>query len=162
MRLNKPWLTVDPGISGTGLAVLDGTKLLRYQNVYPDSRCKTWEQRSSSIISTLHQILPRHFWRVYIEWPTQFTGAKGLAASNSNDILKLACLIGRITQMFTEHGASVVTLPVQKWKGNLPKPVVAARAESFFGLKKFTLKMHMADAVGIARYVLKEGGYRGR
>jgi len=126
---NPFWLCLDPGISGTGYAFLEGRKLLRYGNVYPEKEYKTWEQRSSSILIKLRIKLaslavPN---RVYIEWPSQFTGAKGLAAANSNDILKLSCLIGRLAQFFLNGNADVLTVPVQRWKGNLPKDVVAKR-----------------------------------
>ena len=157
MRRSGFWCCVDPGVSGTGYAMLERKKLLRYGNVYPEKECETWEQKSSSVLLKLQIALYPLVapYRVYIEWPSQFTGAKGLAAANSNDILKLSCLIGRLTQFFVNQGSVVITVPVQRWKGNLPKNIVAKRAKKFFGIEKLT--SHSADAVGLAQYVLKEG-----
>lgn len=157
MRRDAYWLSVDPGCAGTGFALMKGAKVHAYKSIYPDKECVTWEHKTSSIMQSLmwHTFLKK-IERVYIEWPSQFTGAKGLAAANSNDILKLSCLIGRISQYFVEKNATVILVPVQRWKGNLPKNVVSDRAKKFFGLKKLT--SHAADAVGLARYALLRGG----
>lgn len=154
MKASKYWATIDPGISGSGISLMKGIKLLDYGNIYPGKEWSTWEQRASSILIGIIQFLPMKLSHVYIEFPSQFSGAKGLAASNSNDILKLSCLIGRISELFVERGTKVILVPVQTWKGSLPKEIVAKRAMKYFGLDK--LVSHSADAVGLAMFVLKE------
>lgn len=149
------WLTIDPGISGTGFAVFHNKILKRYGSVYPDRNLDNWERRTSSILLKLMEEIhmaeaPQH---VYIEWPSQFTGKRGLAAANSNDILKLTCLIGRLAQYYIGIGTPTVMLvPVNRWKGNLPKEVVVERIKKFFSIRG--VASHAADAVGIGQYVL--------
>lgn len=159
MKRSSLWATIDPGISGTGLALLDGKKLIKYVNIYPEKDWSTWEQRASSILVGLMWHITQDLTQVFIEWPSQFSGTKGLAASNSNDILKLSCLIGRISELFIQRNTRVILVPVQTWKGNLPKAIVAQRAMKFFGLQE--LVSHAADAVGLAKFVLEEKRHGG-
>lgn len=158
-KLPVKWVAVDPGISGTGVAVFRRGTLLDAWNIYPRKEHGyngSWPERCSQIVTAIHtQNIARRFRKVYIEWPSQFTGLKGLAAANSNDILKLACLIGRLAEYFIrEHRAQVVLVPVQTWKGNLPKDVMKRRVEKFFG-KNIT--SHAADAAGIGKFIIEQG-----
>lgn len=143
-------MTIDPGISGTGYAIFNKRKLIDYGNIYP-KKAKTFTARAASIchrtigMARLHGCVA-----VWCEWPSNFMGSKkGIAAFNSNSIIKLAYLIGRIN----ERWGFINMVQVQRWKGQLPKEVTRKRAERFF--KRTGFKSHAADAVGIGQWVLE-------
>lgn len=144
------WMTIDPGISGTGFACFDRRRLLEWGNIY--STANTWERRSKAIITKISWKEYQGCERMYCEWPSNFQGTgKGQAAINSGSILKLAFLIGGICEKFDD----VRLVPVQSWKGQLPKEIVQRRAEVFFQKKGF--KSHAADAVGIGQWAIQSG-----
>jgi hypothetical protein len=87
---SEHWLAVDPGISGTGVALFKATSLVKVYNLYPLFPRADWPSKAQSITQQVAQSLVFYdIAKVYIEWPSQFSGMKGLAAANSNDILKL-------------------------------------------------------------------------
>lgn len=143
------WMTIDPGLSGTGYAVFDKRRLIIYGNLY--SKQKTFKAKARELSRRLAFIeRDRGSISVWCEWPSNFMGSKkGIAALHSNSLLKLSFLIGQICARI--HGVNL--LPVQQWKGQLPKEVTRARAERFFGMKGF--KSHAADAVGMGQYIIE-------
>lgn len=151
------WMTVDPGISGTGWAVFRDAKLHKWGVIR--SYEPTWTSKAKDIVKQLRALewkylrdAEQRYKTVYCEWPSNFTGsAKGLAALNSGSILKLSYLIGKISSL----PVYLKLVSVQQWKGQLPKEVTKARAEKYF--KRTGFKSHDADAVGIGQYVLEKG-----
>jgi hypothetical protein len=147
---------VDPGISGTGVALFKATSLVKVYNLYPLFPRADWPSKAQSITQQVGQSLVFYdIAKVYIEWPSQFSGMKGLAAANSNDILKLCALIGRLSELFLSWGSEVILVPVQMWKGQLPKDVVAERVHAYF--KRNDFKSHAVDAAGIGKFILQTG-----
>lgn len=143
------WLAVDPGVSGTGWALFKGVKLVDWGII--TSKETTWERRVRDIVSRMRGNIWAQGDRVFCEWPTgRFTSAAGLAAANSDAMLKLTFLIGALDNQLN----GIELIPVQRWKGQLPKEVVQKRAEKFFGVTGF--KSHAADAVGIGQFVIEE------
>jgi len=98
--------------------------------------------------------------RVLIEEPRLFLSTrKGQAASNSSAILKLVamvyCMAGALKALFTEN---VVLVPVQQWKGNVPKEITQKRVLKHWGCKSGD--DNITDAVGIGDwYIRKQLGY---
>jgi hypothetical protein len=138
------FLCIDPGLSGTGIAVFNDKNLMAWRNIYPKG--ETFQQKSESLMREI----PLGFHTAFCEWPTgNFSGSKGLAARNTDALLKLCFLIGKLSTQFSEFHL----VPVIKWKGNLPKAVTQQRAEVYFKMTGFT--SHCADAVGIGKYVLQ-------
>ena len=98
----KDFLCIDPGISGTGIAVINNWKLVHWKNIW--GKGETFVEKADFIMEVLTE--PDYeVEKVYIEWPNgQFSGSKGLAARNSNSILKLCYLIGRMAEYFKQEG----------------------------------------------------------
>lgn len=140
------WYTIDPGISGLGLATFIGDQLINWETIY--GKGKDFKEKTTHILNVLEPLLANRTF--FIEWPTgNFHSAKGIAAQNSDAILKLCFLIGGICSKFKDTHL----IPVQRWKGNLPKEITQKRAEKFFGITGF--KSHAADAVGLGQYVIE-------
>lgn len=149
----RHWITIDPGISGTGLAFFEDSRLLKWITVrsYRD----TWQEKTKGIVEVIqrhHEEFNFKWSKVFIEWPSNFMGtAKGQVAIGTGSILKLAYLIGLISGSI--QGPEMVLISVQRWKGSLPKKVTQKRAEKFFKQKGFS--NHVSDAVGIGQFVIE-------
>lgn len=144
MEKKMRFLCIDPGLSGTGIAVFNERKLVAWRNIYPKG--ETFQEKAVDVCREI----PLGFHTAFCEWPTgNFGGAKALAARNSDAILKLCFLIGKLSTQFNEFNL----VPVIKWKGQLKKEITQKRAEEFFHQKGFT--SHCSDAVGIGKYVLQ-------
>lgn len=134
--------------------------ILRYwTNIIPPYKLLSWEKKAEWITNYLFQI----FWqepprKVFIEWPTGVFVGRGLAAKNSDSLLKLCFLIGRLTDSFSSCGSEVLLVPVQKWRGTIKKELQWDRAEKFFGVGG--LSNHAGDAAGIARWLIKNNLWR--
>ena len=149
--IGKPenyWVTIDPGLGGTGWAVFHKKELKKWGTYYPP-KGKDWKEKAECVVNELGHIEQHSaFGRVvkmFCEWPSYQT----VAAQNTMSVVKLAYLIGGICTYYT----NVTLIPVVKWKGSLPKEVTKKRAERYFHCKGF--KSHAADAVGIGQYILE-------
>lgn len=154
MKLEKniSWLCCDPGISGTGIVSLLGNQLMGWKNFY--GKGDNFQAKSDSILSQIATV-GYDADHVVIEWPTgRFSGSKGLAATNSDALLKLCFLIGRLTEYFAHEGATVRLLKVQEWRGTLPDEVLKKRVQKYWGQE---IKSHALDAGGMAKYVIEKG-----
>lgn len=141
------FFTLDPGISGSGIAEFNHGHLIWWKNIY--GKGDTWVERATFISEELKKLNIKY---LFIEWPTgRFMGARGTAAANSDAILKLCFFIGMVYS-FTPYP---VLVPVVKWKGQLKKELVRQRAETFFNKEGF--KSHAADAVGIGQFIIESG-----
>ena len=150
--LMKSYICIDPG-TGTGIAVIEDRKLIHYENIW--GKGKNFKEKADSIIKKLEEDAYDAD-KVWIEWPTgRFSGAKGLAAANSDAILKLCYLIGRIAQYFESEKIEVELLPVWNWRGQVPDHVLEERVWKFWN--NYAIKAHSIDAAGIARYLIMEG-----
>ncbi len=141
------WMTIDPGISGTGWALFENNKLDEWGIVY--SQKATWTGKSRQICSKMYSYMG-YADHIFIEWPSFQT----VAAQNTGSIIKLAYFIGKLTsQCEILEDTPYTLIPVIEWKGQLPKEVTTQRAEKFFGRKGF--KSHAADAVALGQYCIQ-------
>jgi hypothetical protein len=76
-----------------------------------------------------------------------------MAASNSGAIIKLIALVYSIRQLVLSQGKTCYLVPVVKWKGNVPKEVMAKRLSKYYDLTQKT--SDEIDAVGIGRWYLR-------
>ena len=146
-------LTIDPGIQGTGYAVWDFKGTLIKCGVIVAPGKYIWEEKMHSIA---HE-LTNHTYRcekVYIEYPQKFGGVMGDMVSNKGDLGKLFTCAGYFIGYLR---CPFELVPVNKWKGQLPKRIVNQRVEKILSEKEQMLlsvnHSHDWDAVGIGLYV---------
>jgi len=142
------FIATDPGISGTGFAVFKERKLVKHGNLY--SKKSNWIDKSFDLSIQLEHIYEEeNCEKIFIEWPSNFTGSKkGQAAINMNSINKLACFIGMVLQRIPNG----YLIPVQIWKGQVPKQVTQYRVDQKYPYRG--IKNHATDAVGLGMFVL--------
>lgn len=171
MAAFKHTLGIDPGLGGTGWAIIqtqsdlgmflgmdsDGVILpARKLHGFP------WDVRSYDVAKQFEGVL-EGFGRVcgvadevVIEVPSFWTGsAVGNAAAKSGDLIALAALVGMLIFQCHAAGLKVHHHTPQGWKGQLTKDAVAARVNRSFvkhGLDPVPYKNHANDALGIALY----------
>ena len=94
---------------------------------------------------------------VYIEQPRMFQTATGYAASAGGALGKLHLIVGAFAAVAWQHGAQVVLVPVNDWKGQLTKHATNLRIERVLGPQRTqplrTCASHVWDAVGIGLHV---------
>jgi len=156
-------LFVDPGISGTGWAFFELPEAPGRKPIPPSAtgvlvgpKGERWDNRVWSICrafaGTLAAVKPEE---VVLEMGELWGGSARSHASvthkskkgEPSDLHKLIYLIGGLASEAREKTNKIpILIPVQGWKGQLPKEVVIKRLESAFGK---TYKNHEADAVGM-------------
>jgi hypothetical protein len=157
-------LTLDPGISGMGAALwtYEGTQVdwqrleLPYAVWTYVPRGATWMDRAHDgwrwldYIYRVHDVI-----ETYCEWPRYFDGAVGHTATTNGDIHKLAFFIGGVARIQVhQHIGTFHIVPVNDWKGQLPKQVVIERIQNLYRkhhipLSGISIDTHGWDAVGI-------------
>lgn len=69
------------------------------------------------------------------------------------DLVKLVMVVGSIVGILSTGCYEIILIPVNRWKGQLPKDVVNKRVERFYGSNNCKgFKTHAWDAVGIGLY----------
>lgn len=152
MRKELYQLSVDPGLAGTGWALWEEEgDLVGAGNVY--SKEKEIEKQCVDLVSNLYDIIDNtvgmeKIVHIYCEYPAVFGGVSGQMVAMKGDVVKLAVfcgfLIGNLDKDFTY-------VPVNVWKGQLPKPVVVRRIKKIVSLHRLSKepKSHTWDAIGI-------------
>ena len=171
--INIPFITIDPGITGTGWAYFNPKYQqlpITYNNVYPAVSLAKEDHtvRSTNVVQQLiHEITTitkassDGINTVYIEKPSYMGGAKhytGQVAAQSGSLVKLVFHYGRIWQAFSERNFKIIPIPVSKWKGQLPKDISHIRIKQIMkrlhSRQTKLIEDHSLDAVGIGFYLL--------
>lgn len=151
-------VTIDPGLTGTGVAVWDSGVLTLAFCVRTDPDAETLPGRIKHIVEQVRRTTSAAH-RVVIEQPQTYQGRA--AKGDANDLIKLANLVGALMMLGPQH--TTLVLP-SEWKGQAPAPVVEARSRtilSFGELKHVDLaypKKQQTDvwsAVGIGLWYLE-------
>jgi len=162
-RKRRLRICVDPGIAGTGIALLTSPPLrLVHTEVIKSSPDLTWIERCYWIAeefyhalieyTCIEHIYPHDTVKVYIEIPAMWgSSGRSYAAAASGDLLQLCVLTGMLMLTCHRLRLTCIEAPVGKWKGQLSKAVVKKRVMEAFGLKK--IPNHAADAAGIGLWV---------
>ena len=92
---------------------------------------------------------------VLIELPHIYTvGKRGVAAGNSESIMKLCAFVFALRQHLIENDQEVILIPVAKWKGQVPKSITKKRIKKRWN---FTHKSNdVVDACGVGDYYIKK------
>lgn len=153
-------VSIDPGLSGTGLAIWPTVK-----SKFPSSTlilsCNDnrahWSRRSVRIAHLVTAALKANGARnerLTLAWevPGYFQSEGGLSSATSGSLVKLCFTAGCIVSSIFEEFeiAKHVPVEVNTWKGQLPKRIVESRIEVILGKRACaSLSSHMWDAVGI-------------
>lgn len=165
---------IDPGLSGTGIVVLDtdhGFVLVeaftipsrlglefRVQTYGAHTMNSMWvEINKTGIKGSIVRDFPKV---VIIEQPVYWSAsARGKFATSSSGLIKMGMVIGSITQAVAPYNPVVMYVSPNKWKGNLSKTVTHERTLKVLKKDKIwpqfdsivkTRKEHALDAAGIA------------
>lgn len=153
-------VTVDPGLLGTGYAVWGSVDAPLHSGVLkvPSGLSKKlyWTDRCFFLADKFRTLLLEltvPYSEIYIEYPKFFQSATGLASAGSGDVFKLTFLVGVLAQTVRENDRIFKELPVNIWKGNLPKEVIIGRIKQRLGVEYGN---HVADAVGMGLFLRGE------
>lgn len=162
----RHFLTVDPGITGTGWAAWsvaewkDRVPPVEVGVIIPDNApCNKWHDQGRKIYHRLAAIYARYNCSgVYVEWPNFRGGAVGQSVAASGDLGKLyyAASLCLALGLIPGQGGFGEPVPVVQWKGQLPKAVVAERIVKRLGQNvcdQLGIDDHAWDAVGIGMYL---------
>lgn len=160
-------LCIDPGTRKMGVAIFNvnhkrKTGVLLKYFVETVTKKYKWQDRIDKMTGRAIQICNKEKPdEVLIEQPRLFLSSRrGQAASNSSAILKLVgvvyCIAGALGVV---KGREVMMVPVQRWKGNVPKEVTQKRVAKHWNCKSGD--DNITDAVGIGDwYIRKSLGYK--
>ena len=152
----KKLMTIDPGLSGTGYSVWHNDTLILCRQIIPENNL-TMEDKAKVIKKMLIEAINyRRIDHVAIEYPKVFGGATNMAIAMRGDIVKLAWFVGYICgAIVTNRCVTYELVPVNTWKGQLPKSVIENRVRKIFPdpENKLSIKGHAIDAVGIGLFL---------
>jgi len=139
--MTRTLFTIDPGLNGTGWAFFRGARLIKYGTVHSPASKKDehWLQRANHIAAEIGKVIdsfcdwgghpPHAVDLVLIESPRDFQTQKGIAASMSGAIVKLAWVSGMIAQESVHYCMRVDAIEPAKWKGTMSKKQTQNRIE---------------------------------
>ena len=151
MDLTEFWASIDPGLTGTGVAIWRGNNARPYKT-YSIKR-KIQKEYMYYIRSIMIQ------WDVnwvVIEEAVYFSGnVRGQISTSSGKIFKLSRFIGALEQTLDDLDIHHDLVTPMKWKGQLSKQVTEMRIRKI--IPNIDIKKnndHEFDAVGIGLNVL--------
>lgn len=125
------WLSVDPGLRHTAIALWKGSRLVRaglVKNTVADSvrDAPAWAAMGAAVAARVASWTDGDFrpGRVVVEIPQVYQHARGV---NPDDLLQLAGVDGAILGVF---GAPCVSYRPASWKGQTPKEITQARTDA--------------------------------
>lgn len=154
------YLTVDPGFGGTGYALWNSDQ--RWKQCIPPSvsdvisihKPKDWVKRAEAIASTFDVIFKLYkVEKCWIELPGLHQTAVGMASASKGDIFKLTLLVGCFARVCFENGCEFIPLPVNEWKGQMPKEVIASRVYTKLRPGCPIYSNHSMDSVGMGLHL---------
>lgn len=153
-------VSIDPGGTGTGIAFW---KSRTWDKLELPVRCEIiepvlegeWHEKVCDVAGQIKQLLQYEIIsEAYIEQVGYFDSHVGQAAARSESMEKLVTAYGAILYALSFCADKIITIPVNTWKGQLPKKVVENRILSLLPeIKGFpNFSSHAIDAVGIGLY----------
>ena len=141
--------TLDPGLMGTGYAIWDCQWRFQKAGIIKCShehKDEDWVERAEDIRFQLRRVvLQNNVNSGWLEYPAYFASAGGQMVAGRGDLLKLTFLTGILYTTFED----AYLVPVNQWKGQLPKDVVEKRVRKILGKKIADYSSHAIDAIGI-------------
>jgi Holliday junction resolvasome RuvABC endonuclease subunit len=163
-RWDQGLICVDPGTRFLGWAVFGLTDLSATliksgyitTNLFDNNN--DWISRIDYMTSQMQQIFEHIVGSkitILIEQPMNFMSSKGSAATNSGAVNKLmACVFqlkGMINALYPNN--IVKLIPVQTWKGNVPKEITQKRVKKYWNWEG---EVDEIDACGIGDWYIRK------
>ncbi len=176
----RTWMSVDPGIEGTGLAYwirnsqfgisdtvtdrplyhghhIAWAGVIDYPHGLSGGGEWGWVSRASAVAESFEKELdickPQAIWCEFQEF---FADAKGYTATARGDIYKLCYLCGMFYQAARVRNIEMYFVRPTTWKGQLPKTAIEKRVRRILGddtCAVLNAKTHAWDALGIGLFV---------
>lgn len=159
-------ISIDPGISGTGVAVWSESEWkekvcpIDVRNIY-GKKTEDWLGKMRSILAQLEEIIDQHepVRKLYIEFPEKMDSLKGNAAVVSKvrgglkepgDVFKLTYLVGAVAELCRSNDVGFRYYLPSEWKGQIGKSIVEQRIKMRIpNIVDLNPKSHSFDAIGI-------------
>lgn len=151
-------LSIDPGLSGTGLAAWNRQDVLAknrnmlplfVKNLYPDKECPTLMMKTRDLLAKIDAncagTVVKNIW---MEMPAFFDDASGHMVAKNGDLLKLTFFVGAVASHFSDCKVKLFT--PQEWKGQLTKEQVISKLRDIN--PRLEAKSHGWDAIGIGYF----------
>ena len=154
------WLTIDPGVGGTGFAVWDCERF--HELVEPvdsgaiecdGSGCE-WIEKVMRIGDLLRTTVCRKYVisHVFYEHPQFIEGPRGIASARDGSLVKLSLIAGVVVASAAAN-ARVVPVPLH-WKGQMNKEKTERRIRQRLPNYQATDDVdHEWDAIGIGLFI---------
>lgn len=156
MKDKWSWLTVDPGLNGTGWAHWRNQHLQEVGIINAASARGSVVDRSRDIGGRVAALaVERYAVVVACEWPAFHGSVAGEMVAKRGDLVKLTFLVGVIAGMVAPK--PFMPVEINRWKGQLPKTVVLDRVCDILGegtMELLGVRSHAVDAVGIGLHLL--------
>jgi len=170
------WVSIDPGLGGTGLAFWENDRLLvddeedakGVHTIRPPDKDADWMKKALRICDKADGLFESYGpTKVVIEEPfVSLRGRKTLVAAKAGSVVKLSILSGMLIQTAINsmdyHMAirffKVELIPPSVWKGQLPDKALKNRIEAWAKKEKCSLPSrlseHARDALGLGLHYL--------
>ncbi len=155
------FMTVDPGLGGTGWAVWDGDK---FADLVPPIASGVvarhgegpWWWRAAYMSEEVLQLCWKHHVAIgYMEEPEFMQSFVGGIAARKGDLVKLTATFGMIAGCaFNNHIRPIVPVPIPMWKGNMKDDLVTRRIVKHLpDYNPSSKTSHETDAIGIGLFI---------
>lgn len=162
-QLRIPLVTIDPGLSGTGVALFTAKGHLSdwiVLTTHKSEKRLPWWIRAFNLADDVEQVLStvwkmEESFEVVSEFPMKMESMAGIAAQKYSTA-RLAFLVGATGMLLTASfpGTKFSVVTPQEWKGQLPKKIVEHRIRQRLGSAVTGVQSHAWDAIGIGLWRL--------
>lgn len=164
-----PYMTVDPGLGGTGWAAWTPTiqqnrMPIKSGSISALSLQEEWQDRARCIAQELQRMVEMYQVRkIFLELPRYMEGGVGITAARRGDLIKLAITTGiiigyccRSRSPYAVDQCAIAFIEIPDWKGNLEKKMCNDRCRKIMDQYDFisaTDTSHEWDAIGMGLYI---------
>jgi len=164
-------ISIDPGVTGTGLAIWDlhprewkrSVAPVDVRVYTPSKKFKLFQDKAKEICDHVYSTCTGHGIgmeghggvRMYCEYPEFRNTAAGQAVAATGSLSKLSYMCGVLGGLCWYMKTEFIPIPVSRWKGQLPKEIVKKRIIKRLGrttCRQLNIRTHGWDAVGVGLY----------
>jgi hypothetical protein len=135
-------LAIDPSVNSLGFACYNmgaggnqfdlDSGAWKYGTIHPVGKYvqHKWRDIYTKLIGRLEGLTPTHY---AAEWPTYFSGQKGMIAAQEGYTIDLAGVVGYLAGRIGFKVDWIALWTPQQWKGSVPKSVTEGKFVRLFG-----------------------------